>query len=76
VDDVVHGWDVARSLGRPYQPEPDLLAATLPVAQAVPDGDLRIQGLVPFAPRIPAAGDAGVLDQILSLLGRSPVWPD
>jgi uncharacterized protein (TIGR03086 family) len=76
VDYVVHGWDVARSLGRPYQPEPDLLAATLPVAQAVPDGDLRTQGLVPFAPRIPAAGEAGILDQILSLLGRSPAWPD
>ncbi len=76
VDYVVHGWDVARSLGLPYQPEPDLLAATLPVAQAVPDGDLRTQGLVPFAPRIPVAGDAGVLDQILGLLGRRPAWPD
>jgi uncharacterized protein (TIGR03086 family) len=76
VDYVVHGWDVARSLGLPYQPKPDLLAATLPVAQAVPDGDLRTQGLVPFAPRIPVAGDAGVLDQILGLLGRRPAWPD
>lgn len=76
VDYVVHGWDVARSLGLPYQPEPDLLIATLPVARAVPDGDLRTQGLVPFAPRIPVAGDAGVLDQILGLLGRRPAWPD
>jgi uncharacterized protein (TIGR03086 family) len=76
VDYVVHGWDVARSLGLPYQSEPDLLAVTLPVARAVPDGDLRTQGLVPFAPRIPVAGDAGVLDQILGLLGRRPAWPD
>jgi uncharacterized protein (TIGR03086 family) len=76
VDYVVHGWDVARSLGLPYQSEPDLLAATLPMARAVPDGDLRTQGLVPFAPRIPVAGDAGVLDQILGLLGRRPAWPD
>ncbi|MGH3151258.1 MAG: TIGR03086 family metal-binding protein [Streptosporangiaceae bacterium] len=76
VDYVVHGWDVARSLGLPYQPGPDLLAAALPVAQAVPDGEPRKQGLVPFAPGIPVAEHAGVLDQILSLLGRSPAWPD
>jgi uncharacterized protein (TIGR03086 family) len=27
IDYLVHGWDVARSLGVDYQPEPDLLAA-------------------------------------------------
>ena len=75
VDYVVHGWDVARSLGLPYEPEPDLLAAALPVAQAVPDGELRTQGLVPFAPGLPVAAGAGVLDQILGLLGRNPAWP-
>jgi uncharacterized protein (TIGR03086 family) len=76
VDYVVHGWDVARSLGLPYQPEPGLLAAALPVAQAVPDGELRTPGLVPFATAIPAAGDAGALNRILCLLGRNPGWPD
>ena len=76
VDYVVHGWDVARSLGLAYEPEPDLLAAALPVAQAVPDGEPRKQGLVPFAPGMPVTEDAGVLDQILGLLGRNPAWPD
>lgn len=76
VDYVVHGWDVARSLDLPYQPAPDLLAAALPVAQAVPDGEPRVQGLVPFAPGRPVAVGAGILDQILGLLGRRPSWPD
>ena len=41
IDYLVHGWDVARSLGVDYELEPDLLAAALPVAQAVPDGEPR-----------------------------------
>ena len=76
VDYVVHGWDVARSLDLPYQPEPAVLAVALQVAQAVPDGELRTQVLAPFAPGIPVAADAEILDQILGLLGRSPAWPD
>jgi uncharacterized protein (TIGR03086 family) len=76
VDYVVHGWDVARSLGQDFELAPDLLAAALPVARAVPDGEPRRRGLVPFAPGIPVTGDAGVLDQIVALLGRRPEWPE
>jgi uncharacterized protein (TIGR03086 family) len=76
IDYLVHGWDVARSLGLdPPEYEPDLLAAALPVAQAVPDGELREQGVVPFAPGISVAGVPGVMDQIVAMLGRSPSWP-
>jgi uncharacterized protein (TIGR03086 family) len=75
IDYLVHGWDVARSLGVDYELEPDLLAAALPVAQAVPDGAPRSLGLVPFAPGIQVAGDLSVMDQIVAMLGRSPAWP-
>ena len=75
IDYLVHGWDVARSLGVDYELEPDLLAAALPVAQAVPDGEPRKLGLVPFAPAIPVTGDLSVMDQIVAMLGRSPSWP-
>jgi uncharacterized protein (TIGR03086 family) len=75
IDYLVHGWDVARSLGVDYELEPDLLAAALPVAQAVPDGELRKQGMVPFAPGIPVTEPQGVMDQIVAMLGRSPSWP-
>jgi uncharacterized protein (TIGR03086 family) len=76
IDYLVHGWDVARSLGlEPPEYEPDLLAAALPVAQAVPDGELRKQGVVPFAPGISVAGVLSVMDQIVAMLGRSPSWP-
>ena len=77
IDYVVHGWDVARSLGLDrYELEPDLLDAALPIARAVPDGGLRQQGLVPFAPAVPATGEVGLLGQIVALLGRRPGWPE
>jgi uncharacterized protein (TIGR03086 family) len=75
IDYLVHGWDVARSLGADYQPEPDLLAAALPVARAVPDGEARKRDGAAFAPGIQVPAQAGLLDQILAMLGRSPSWP-
>jgi uncharacterized protein (TIGR03086 family) len=75
IDYLVHGWDVARSLGADYQPEPDLLAAALPVALAVPGGKARERDGAAFAPGLEVPAQAGPLDQILALLGRSPSWP-
>jgi uncharacterized protein (TIGR03086 family) len=73
VDYVVHGWDVARALGRAYDLEPDVLAAALPIAQAVPDGERRRRPGAAFAPRV-AASSGGPLGQIVALLGRRPDW--
>jgi uncharacterized protein (TIGR03086 family) len=72
VDYVVHGWDVATSLGVPFELPADVLAATLPIARAVPDGPARTLPGAAFAPAVPLADDAAPLDEILALLGRSP----
>ena len=73
---MVHGWDVARSLGLDhYELDPDLLDAALPFARAVPDGGLRELGVVPFSPAVPVTGEVSVLGQIVALLGRRPGWP-
>lgn len=73
VDYVVHGWDVAASLGRAYEVPVDVAAAALTVALAVPDGDFREAEESPFARAVdgPAATD---LDRILRRLGRRPEW--
>jgi len=73
VDYVVHGWDVATALGIPYDIAPDVLAATLPIARAVPDGAAR-QGT--FAPARPVPPGTPPLDEILLLLGRRPSAPE
>jgi hypothetical protein len=31
---------------------------------------------MPFAPAVPVAATAAVLDRIVALLGRRPGWPD
>ncbi|MGH3488952.1 MAG: TIGR03086 family metal-binding protein [Actinopolymorphaceae bacterium] len=76
VDCVVHGWDVARSLGLDWALDDDLLRAALPIAEAVPDGDFRRQPGASFRPRLPSGPGEDPLEEILRLLGRSPTWPD
>ena len=73
VDYVVHGWDVARSLGVAFELPSEVVAAVLPLALAVPGGDRRGAGK-PFMPAVTGNGAAGDLDRILGHLGRSPAW--
>ena len=75
VDYVAHGWDVARCLGVGFEPDPEVLAVALKVAQAVPDGPGRLEPGSAFRPAVPAPVPAGALDQIVTLLGRPPNWP-
>jgi uncharacterized protein (TIGR03086 family) len=74
IDYVVHGWDVARSLGQPYQLDADLVLAALPVAAAVPEGERRLRPGAAFRPGLLQPAEAGPMDRILAMLGRSPDW--
>ncbi|MDT5068927.1 MAG: hypothetical protein QOK02_5082 [Mycobacterium sp.] len=76
IDYVVHGWDVAESLGLAYSLPDDVLDAALPLALAVPDGDFRETPGAPFGRALKAETVAGAtnLDRILRHLGRSPDW--
>jgi uncharacterized protein (TIGR03086 family) len=74
VDYVVHGWDVARTLGRSYQLPADVVAGVVPLALMVPDGDFRTIDRAPFGPAVPSADPADELEGILAYLGRSPQW--
>ena len=74
VDYVVHGWDVATTLGRPYRLPADVITAALPIAMAVPDGEIRDDAAFPFARSVEQTGTgADVHDdfaQLLRHLGR------
>ncbi|WP_245765220.1 TIGR03086 family metal-binding protein [Nonomuraea jiangxiensis] len=74
VDYVVHSWDLAKALGVEIEFPPDVLDAALTVAKAVPDGEMRLAPGAPFAPAVPWSGGSR-LDEIVSILGRSPNWP-
>jgi uncharacterized protein (TIGR03086 family) len=74
VDYVVHGWDVARAIEAPFTLPDDVIAAVLPLAFAVPDGDFRAAPESPFARAIAAGDGVSDLDRALLHLGRSPDW--
>lgn len=70
VDYVVHGWDVAATIGTAYQASPAVLDAALLIARAVPDGPARRAPDAAFAPGLPVPAGADTLEAILALLGR------
>src|SRR5438034_591317 len=70
------GWTLGDLIGHMTAQHYGWTAAALPVAQAVPDGELRKLGLVPFAPGVAVSAQAGLLDQVVAMLGRSPAWPE
>lgn len=72
VDAVVHAWDAAVAIGVPWEPDDDLVEASLKIAAIVPE-DGRVPGEA-FAPRVPVADGAAPRDRLLALLGRSPAW--
>ncbi len=71
---VVHGWDVARATGQPYEPEPELLDAARTFLGMFASPDAPAGPEVPFGPSREVPGDAPVLDQVLALAGRAPDW--
>jgi hypothetical protein len=73
IDYVVHGWDVAESLGVPYVLPDDVVDTALPLALLVPDGQDREAPGAPFAHAVDAPVTTN-LDRILRHLGRGPDW--
>jgi uncharacterized protein (TIGR03086 family) len=72
LDTVVHTWDIAATLGEPYDPPADVAEAMLQMATAIPDDDRRDQPGAAFAHGLTV--DGGAWKQALALLGRDPNW--
>jgi uncharacterized protein (TIGR03086 family) len=73
IDYVVHGWDVSAALGIPFELPDEVVAAALPLALFVPDGDFRAVDGAPFGPAVDAQ-ESDDLERILRHLGRHPNW--
>ncbi len=68
---VLHGWDLARATGQPYDPDPRDVAAILPFLEAFGSSE-GVPGL--FGPAVPVPDDAPAFDRALGLSGRDPAW--
>lgn len=71
VDYVIHGWDVATSLGAPFEVSPDLAAAAYEIMLAFPDGPRPNKA---FGVKVPVPPTATVMDKFLGYVGRDPAW--
>jgi uncharacterized protein (TIGR03086 family) len=71
---VLHGWDLARATGLPYEPEPAALQACLDalIAMYPPDHLDRRTGI--FGPPVEVAATAPLVDRTVAFSGRDPGW--
>lgn len=74
LDHVVHGWDLARTLGVSLDLDEGTTEAALVIALRVPDDERRLGPDAQFRPALPTAPGAHSLDLVLTTLGRSPDW--
>jgi uncharacterized protein (TIGR03086 family) len=75
IDAVVHGWDVARSLGVEYSMPEEFGELAVRIALGVPGGAYRESPGASFGPVVGAPAEATPLEVVLGALGRSPGWP-
>jgi uncharacterized protein (TIGR03086 family) len=68
---VIHGWDVARASGQPFNCDLQALDASMEFVSlmSTPEGP---EGL--FGPAVDIPADAAPLDRVLGLSGRDPSW--
>ena len=71
---LLHGWDLARATGQPYNVSHDEADAVLPIVtpeESDPDGTGRGEL---FGPVVAVPADAPPFDRVLGLAGRDPAW--
>ena len=68
---VMHGWDLARATGQPYEPDAADVAAILPFLEAFGSAE-GVPGL--FGPAVAVPDEAPAFDRALGLAGRDPAW--
>ncbi len=72
LDAAVHGWDVARSLGRDHRPDADQVARILRMAERIPDDAGREAPGAAFGHVVAGAGVDW--ERLLRVVGRDPDW--
>lgn len=73
LDVVVHGWDLARSTGQSYRPEPAVVAELLDLATLLAPQARQMGVFGEQVEPVPDAGDP--FGRLLALTGRTPTWP-
>lgn len=67
---VIHGWDLAKATGQPYNPDATDLTILLDMLRTTPPEGTP--GL--FGPVVPVPDNSATFDRVLGLTGRDPGW--
>lgn len=70
LDNVAHGWDLARATKQDPGIHPEVAEAALTVAKGMVGPELRAAGA--FGPEVKCRPDAPIVDRLVALLGRTP----
>ncbi|GLW09783.1 hypothetical protein Misp01_49120 [Microtetraspora sp. NBRC 13810] len=73
IEMLVHGWDLARAIGRPTDLAPDVAEAILPSVREI-YGDVPRTPGGSFAPEHEVPATATPADRLAAFLGRDPAW--
>jgi uncharacterized protein (TIGR03086 family) len=71
---VVHGWDLARAIDRPFDAADDEVAAVAGFYGEFPDEARSPDADAAFGPVVAVGDDASPLAKALALSGRDPDW--
>lgn len=70
VDMLVHGWDLSRATGNPYEPDDGAVVVALDTAKELIAPEMRDGDT--FAAEVTVADDAPPIDRLVAFTGRQP----
>ncbi|TVL93434.1 TIGR03086 family protein [Streptomyces sp. SAJ15] len=68
---LIHGWDLARATGQPYEPDRGSVEAVFGMLEETASEE-GVAGM--FGPAVTVPDDAPLWDRALGLTGRDPSW--
>jgi uncharacterized protein (TIGR03086 family) len=75
IEVITHGWDLARAIGQPWQPDEATAARALTFYRATIKPEWRGPGM-PFGHEVLVTDDAPTIDRVVAFAGRNPGWTD
>ena len=70
---LVHGWDLAAAIGRPYDVDPAAAQRCLEFAVELATNAPEVRNGM-YGPVVPVPEDAPVFERLLGQTGRDPAW--
>jgi uncharacterized protein (TIGR03086 family) len=71
---VVHGWDVARATGQPFDADAETIAGCLEFIETISQPGMEAARAPAFGPVADNVDEQPSLDRVLALSGRDPRW--